>query len=297
MGPSAKVLALTGNKSARDPRQRRVKPVCPSSPRLRRLHPSTSWCRRRRIWVFPLFIKRGCRGRGPRDATGQPGPTRCPKRIEAASSRRPSPWRSGDPTVYLEQAVINPRHIEVQILADTHGKVIHLFERDCSVQRRHQKVVELAPAPNLAPRNCGPKICADAVAFAPPPSASSLRGTVEFLLDERGHYVFTEMNPASRSSTPVRPRRSPTSDLVSSQLRIAGGETLEGFGLAARGHPAARRARCSAASPPKTRPTASGRTPDESAPTVPGRGGHSGWTAAPTWARRSAHTSIPCWSS
>ena len=70
-----------------------------------------------------------------------------PEAIEAASREAESAF--GDSTVYLEQAVLNPRHIEVQILADTLGNVIHLYERDCSVQRRHQKVIELAPAPNL----------------------------------------------------------------------------------------------------------------------------------------------------
>ena len=79
---------------------------------------------------------------------GSPSAAALAEAIEAASREAESAF--GDPTVFLEQAVINPRHIEVQILADTQGNVIHLFERDCSVQRRHQKVIELAPAPNLA---------------------------------------------------------------------------------------------------------------------------------------------------
>ena len=149
-----------------------------------------------------------------------------PEAIEAASREAESAF--GDPTLYLEQAVINPRHIEVQILADTHGNVMHLFERDCSVQRRHQKVIELAPAPNL-PEELRAKICADAVAFARQIDYT-YAGTVEFLLDERGHYVFIEMNPRIQVEHTVTEEITDV-DLVASQMRIADGETLEDLGL------------------------------------------------------------------
>jgi pyruvate carboxylase len=130
--------------------------------------------------------------------------------------------------VYLEQAVLNPRHIEVQILADTHGNVMHLFERDCSLQRRHQKVIELAPAPNL-PEELRDRICSDAVSFAREINYS-YAGTVEFLLDERGHHVFIEMNPRIQVEHTVTEEITDV-DLVASQMRIADGETLEQLGL------------------------------------------------------------------
>jgi len=104
--------------------------------------------------------------------------------------------------VFLEQAVVDPRHIEVQILADGRGGVVHLFERDCSVQRRHQKVIELAPAPNLDPE-LQERICADAVAFARAIDYSCA-GTVEFLVDPDGRHVFIEMNPRIRRGSPRR---------------------------------------------------------------------------------------------
>ena len=174
---------------------------------------------------FPLFVKAvaGGGGRGMRRVTD---PEALPEAIEAASREAESAF--GDPTVYLEQAVINPRHIEVQILADTHGNVIHLYERDCSVQRRHQKVVELAPAPNL-PEELRAKICSDAVDFARH-IGYSCAGTVEFLLDERGHHVFIEMNPRIQVEHTVTEEITDV-DLVSSQLRIASGETLDDLGL------------------------------------------------------------------
>ncbi|MGH3370618.1 MAG: pyruvate carboxylase, partial [Nocardioidaceae bacterium] len=134
----------------------------------------------------------------------------------------------GDPTMFLEQAVLRPRHIEVQILADGEGNVIHLFERDCSVQRRHQKVVEIAPAPNLDPE-LRERICADAVRFAKE-IGYSCAGTVEFLLDTDGNYVFIEMNPRIQVEHTVTEEVTDV-DLVQSQLRIAAGETLEDLGL------------------------------------------------------------------
>ncbi|WP_280505439.1 pyruvate carboxylase, partial [Nocardia farcinica] len=153
-------------------------------------------------------------------------PAQLREAIEAASREAESAL--GDTTGLLEQAVVNPRHIEVQILADSQGDVMHLFERDCSVQRRHQKVIELAPAPNLDPA-LRERICADAVAFARQIGYCNA-GTVEFLLDERGNHVFIEMNPRIQVEHTVTEEITDV-DLVQSQLRIAAGESLADLGL------------------------------------------------------------------
>ncbi len=225
IGPSAQILELTGNKArAIEAARAAGLPVLNSST------PSTSVDELVAVAAgpgieFPLFVKAvsGGGGRGMRRVTD---PEALPEAIEAASREAESAF--GDPTVYLEQAVLNPRHIEVQILADTHGNVMHLFERDCSVQRRHQKVIELAPAPNLA-NELRDRICADAVAFARQINYA-YAGTVEFLLDERGHYVFIEMNPRIQVEHTVTEEITDV-DLVASQMRIADGETLEDLGL------------------------------------------------------------------
>jgi pyruvate carboxylase len=224
VGPGADVLELTGNKArAIEAARAAGLPVLTSSA------PSASVDELVNVAAgmeFPLFVKAvsGGGGRGMRRVTD---PAALPEAIEAASREAESAF--GDPMVYLEQAVSNPRHIEVQILADTHGNVMHLFERDCSVQRRHQKVIELAPAPNL-PEELRAKICADAVAFARQINYS-YAGTVEFLLDERGHHVFIEMNPRIQVEHTVTEEITDV-DLVASQMRIADGETLEALGLA-----------------------------------------------------------------
>ncbi|MFC5995239.1 pyruvate carboxylase [Pseudonocardia hispaniensis] len=169
---------------------------------------------------FPLFVKAvaGGGGRGMR-RVADPGELR--EAIEAAMREAESSF--GDPTVFLEQAVVNPRHIEVQILADAEGNVVHLYERDCSVQRRHQKVIEIAPAPNLDPA-LRERICNDAVAFARHIGYVNA-GTVEFLLDERGNHVFIEMNPRIQVEHTVTEQVTER-DLVIAQLRIASGMTL-----------------------------------------------------------------------
>ena len=224
VGPGADVLELTGNKARAIAAARAAGlPVLTSSA------PSASvdeLVEAASGMEFPLFVKAvsGGGGRGMRRVSE---PAALPEAIEAASREAESAF--GDPMVYLEQAVLNPRHIEVQILADRQGNVMHLFERDCSVQRRHQKVIELAPAPNL-PEQLRAKICADAVAFAREIDYS-YAGTVEFLLDERGHHVFIEMNPRIQVEHTVTEEITDV-DLVATQMRIADGETLEALGLA-----------------------------------------------------------------
>lgn len=223
VGPSAEVLELTGDKSRAIAAARAAGlPVLASSP------PSTSvqeLLSAAETMTFPLFVKAvaGGGGRGMRRVTD---PGALAEAIEAASREAESAF--GDASVFLEQAVINPRHIEVQILADTHGNVMHLYERDCSVQRRHQKVIEIAPAPNLDPA-LRERICADAVAFARS-IGYTCAGTVEFLLDERGNHVFIEMNPRIQVEHTVTEEITDV-DLVSAQLRIASGQTLEEIGL------------------------------------------------------------------
>ncbi|WP_068423547.1 pyruvate carboxylase [Janibacter terrae] len=173
---------------------------------------------------FPVFVKAvsGGGGRGMR-RVGRREDLRAA--LEAAQREAESAF--GDPTLYLEEAVVNPRHIEVQVVGDASGEVLHFFERDCSVQRRHQKVVEIAPAPNLDP-DLRARMCADAVAFARSIGYVNA-GTVEFLLGEDGRYVFIEMNPRIQVEHTVTEEVTEV-DLVVMQMQIAAGATLAGLG-------------------------------------------------------------------
>ncbi|WP_341392549.1 pyruvate carboxylase [Arthrobacter sp. G119Y2] len=178
---------------------------------------------------FPIFVKAvaGGGGRGMRRVDTAKD---LPDALNAAM--READTAFGDSTVFLEQAVLRPRHIEVQILADGEGNVIHLFERDCSLQRRHQKVIEIAPAPNLD-EGIRQALYRDAVKFAKALKYENA-GTVEFLVDtvgERaGQHVFIEMNPRIQVEHTVTEEITDV-DLVQSQLRIAAGESLEDLGL------------------------------------------------------------------
>ncbi|MDO5534010.1 MAG: pyruvate carboxylase [Propionibacteriaceae bacterium] len=223
IGPSADVLDLTGNKATAIASAREA-----GLPVLRGADPSedvaTLVAAADEIG-YPVFVKAvaGGGGRGMRRVDDR---DKLPTALEEAMREADAAF--GDPRVYLEEAVDQPRHIEVQVLADAGGDVIHLYERDCSVQRRHQKVVELAPAPNLDPE-IRQKMCADAVRFARHIGYVNA-GTVEFLLGQDGRYVFIEMNPRIQVEHTVTEEVTDV-DLVSSQIRIAAGETLADLGL------------------------------------------------------------------
>jgi pyruvate carboxylase len=224
IGPSAAVLELAGNKAravaaAREAGVPVLDSTAPSA------DPETVVAAAAQIG-FPLFVK-AVAGGGGRGMRRVDGPDALSDAVATAMREAESAF--GDPTVFCERAVVDPRHIEVQVLADATGHTVHLFERDCSVQRRHQKVIEVAPAVGLDPA-IRERICADAVAFARHIGYVNA-GTVEFLLDPDGTYVFIEMNPRIQVEHTVTEEITDV-DLVASQIRIAAGETLDDLGLA-----------------------------------------------------------------
>ncbi|KAF2452518.1 pyruvate carboxylase [Lineolata rhizophorae] len=174
---------------------------------------------------FPIIIKAafGGGGRGMRVVRNQES---LKDSFERATSEAKSAFGNG--TVFVERFLDRPKHIEVQLLGDNHGNVVHLYERDCSVQRRHQKVVELAPAKDL-PVETRDSILADAVKLAKSVNYRNA-GTAEFLVDQQNRYYFIEINPRIQVEHTITEEITGI-DVVAAQIQIAAGASLPQLGL------------------------------------------------------------------
>jgi geranyl-CoA carboxylase alpha subunit len=219
IGPSPEAIRAMGNKAgAKDIMQRAGVPIVPGYQGADQSD-AAMLAEARKIG-FPVMIKAvaGGGGRGMRlvpDAAAFPDALR--------SARSEAQGAFGDPTVILERAIVDPRHIEIQVFGDRYGNAIHLGERDCSVQRRHQKLIEEAPSPRVTP---GLRVSMGAVAVAAVKSIGyEGAGTLEFLLDQDGKFYFMEMNTRLQVEHPVTEAITGL-DLVELQLRIAAGEPL-----------------------------------------------------------------------
>jgi len=174
---------------------------------------------------FPIIIKAayGGGGRGMRVVRD---PESLQEHFERATSEAKSAFGNG--TVFVERFLDKPKHIEVQLLGDNHGNIVHLYERDCSVQRRHQKVVEIAPAKDL-PTDTRDAILADAVKLAKSVNYRNA-GTAEFLVDQQNRYYFIEINPRIQVEHTITEEITGI-DIVAAQIQIAAGATLSQLGL------------------------------------------------------------------
>lgn len=169
---------------------------------------------------FPILIKAsaGGGGKGMRVVNNL---EELPEQMDRAISEAKAAF--GDGAVFIEKYVSSPRHIEIQVLADTHGNIVHLFERECSVQRRHQKVVEEAPSAVLTPQIR--QAMGDAAIKVARACDYVGAGTVEFLLDEHKNFYFLEMNTRLQVEHPVSELIAGV-DLVEQQIKVARGEKL-----------------------------------------------------------------------
>lgn len=219
VGPSPESIRAMGDKStAKHTMQRVGVPTIPGSEGL--LETPETAARLAEAMGYPVMIK-ATAGGGGRGMRLVPSAEQLESLFRAAQGEAEAAF--GNPGLYMEKFIDRPRHVEVQILADRQGNVVHLGERDCSVQRRHQKLLEEAPSPGLSAdlrQRMG-----DAAVSAARSIGYEGAGTVEFLLDRNGHFYFMEMNTRIQVEHPVTEMVTGI-DLIAEQLRIAGGEPI-----------------------------------------------------------------------
>ncbi len=220
IGPKADVIAMMGDKvEARRTMQAAGVPILPGSPEpIEQVDEAIALAKE---IGFPMIIKAaaGGGGRGMRIVRKE---SELKGNLETAQSEALAAFKNG--AVYIERYIERPRHIEIQVLADEHGNVIHLGERECTIQRRHQKLLEEAPSPVITPEQ---REAMGAVAIkACQEIGYSSAGTFEFLLDEDGSFYFMEMNTRIQVEHPVTEMVT-LADIVRNQIRIASGEDLQ----------------------------------------------------------------------
>ncbi|HBI45287.1 MAG TPA: acetyl-CoA carboxylase biotin carboxylase subunit [Planctomycetales bacterium] len=219
IGPPHEAMHLLGNKNqARKLAVKAGVPVVPGSEGL--IQNEEEAVRFARAVGFPVLVKAaaGGGGRGMRVARDEAS---LRSGLQAASREAESAFKDG--SVYLERYIDRPRHVEVQLFGDRHGNIVHLWERECSLQRRHQKLVEETPAPNL-PEAVRNDMCAAAVRLAKAAGYQNA-GTCEFLVDQQNRFYFIEVNARIQVEHPVTELATDI-DLVKEQIRIAAGEPL-----------------------------------------------------------------------
>ena len=219
IGPTPEAMALLGDKNEARKLAREAKvPVVPGSDGL--VNEEAEAVRIAHEIGFPVLVKAsaGGGGRGMRVALNDLA-------LKAAlqQARAEAESAFGDGSIYLEKFIEHPRHVEVQVLADQHGNVVHLWERDCSTQRRHQKLIEESPAPRLS-RETRVAMC-EAAARLVGAAEYTNAGTVEFIVDADGHFYFIEVNARIQVEHPVTEMITGI-DLIKAQIRIASGERL-----------------------------------------------------------------------
>ena len=219
IGPSAEAIRKMGDKAvAKDTARAAGVPVVEGSQGVIASEEAASKVAQK--IGYPVIIKAvaGGGGRGMRVAHND---VSLRKEFHIASSEAAKAFGNG--AVYIEKYIQNPRHIEIQILADSHGNIVHLGERDCSVQRRHQKLIEEAPSPFVTPELR--KRMGDAAIAAAKAVNYEGAGTIEFLVDDKGNFYFLEMNTRIQVEHPVTEEVTGI-DLIKQQLLVASGEKL-----------------------------------------------------------------------